>query len=133
MNKNKNKRFFLLAAAISGFLSVALGAFAAHGLRNILESGLLQTFQTGVEYQFMHTLALFGIALLPSQSRSSNIAGWSFIVGLFLFSGSLYLLALTKFKAFGMITPVGGVCFLTGWFFLAVHAWYSYAEKNSDH
>jgi uncharacterized membrane protein YgdD (TMEM256/DUF423 family) len=71
--------------------------------------------------------------LLPAQSRWSTFSGWSFIVGQLLFSGSLYLLALTQFRAAGMITPIGGVCFLTGWFFLAIHAWYSYAEKNTDH
>ena len=116
-------RVFLIAAAISGFLSVALGAFGAHGLKKLISPSLLQTFQTGVDYQFLHTLALLAIALLPQQNRWSNLAGWSFITGIILFSGSLYLLSLSQTRMLGLITPIGGICFLTGWASLFIYAW----------
>lgn len=123
MNLSKNKRFFLLFSAVSGFLSVALGAFAAHGLQTIITEKLLQTFQTGVHYQFIHTLALLSIVLLPGSSRMLMLAGWSFIFGIIFFSGSLYLLTLTGVRLLGAITPFGGTLFMVGWACLAVYAW----------
>lgn len=110
--------FVLAFAAFNGFLAVSLGAFAAHGLRNTLEAGLLDTFQTGVQYHMYHALALFGVGILmlhyPSQSllRYSAVA---FVAGMLLFSGSLYLLALSGIRWLGAITPLGGVGFLAGW------------------
>jgi len=123
MNLSKNKRFFLLFSAVSGFLSVALGAFAAHGLQTIITEKLLHTFQTGVHYQFIHTLALLSIVLLPGSGRMLMLAGWSFILGIIFFSGSLYLLTLTGIRLLGAITPFGGALFLLGWACLAVYAW----------
>ena len=123
MNLSKNKRLFLIFSAVSGFFSVALGAFAAHGLQSIISEKLLQTFQTGVDYQFIHTLALLSIVLLPGSSRLLLLAGWSFIIGILLFSGSLYLLTLTGMRFLGAVTPFGGTLFLVGWACLAIYAW----------
>ncbi len=123
MNLSKNKRLFLIFSAVSGFFSVALGAFAAHGLQSIISEKLLQTFQPGVDYQFIHTLALLSIALLPGSTRLLLLAGWSFIIGILLFSGSLYLLTLTGMRFLGAVTPFGGTLFLVGWASLAIHAW----------
>jgi uncharacterized membrane protein YgdD (TMEM256/DUF423 family) len=121
---------FLLISALSGLTSVALGAFAAHGLRGRLEPTLLAAFQTGVQYQMYHALALLGLAVLlrlmgPSSWLSA--AGWLFIAGVVLFSGSLYALALGAPRWLGPITPLGGLCFLLGWAALAV-----FAFKNID-
>lgn len=124
---------FLTVAAASGFFSVALGAFAAHGLSKILSENLIRTFQTGVEYQATHTLALLAIALLPQKNRWSKLAGWSLIAGIILFSGSLYALALSGIRSFGMVTPFGGLFFLIGWMCLFIYAWNTRAEKNTDH
>ena len=107
-------RHFLMIAALSGLLAVALGAFASHGLKGMLEPYLLQVFQTGVQYQFYHTLALLAVALLP-QGPAIRLAGWGFISGIVLFSGSLYVLALSGVHWLGAITPLGGCAFLTGW------------------
>jgi uncharacterized membrane protein YgdD (TMEM256/DUF423 family) len=117
-------RHFLLIGAVCGFLAVAFGAFAAHGLKPVLSAGLLEVFQTGVEYQAMHSLALLVIGLLGHQGRSAalNLAGWAFAFGILVFCGSLYLLALTDIRWLGAITPIGGTAFLVGWGALAWHA-----------
>lgn len=114
-------RLFLLFGAVSGFLTVALGAFGAHGLKQILSPGLLQTFNTGVDYQGLHSLALLVVGLLTQTRENSalRLAGWAFASGILLFSGSLYLLALTDARWLGAITPVGGTAFLLGWGALA--------------
>lgn len=114
-------RLFLLLGAIAGFLAVALGAFAAHGLKDILSPGLLSAFQTGAEYQTTHALALLGtgILMLQRDCRAWRIAGWAFASGILLFSGSLYLLALTDARWLGAVTPLGGTAFLIGWAALA--------------
>lgn len=109
------KQHFLLLAAISGFIAVALGAFGAHGLKPMLSAQLYTVYTTAVEYQFYHTLALFGVALVRLSHRCLNWAGWAFVAGILLFSGSLYLLALTGVHTLGAVTPVGGVAFLLGW------------------
>lgn len=115
---------FLFIAACSGFISVALGAFGAHGLKGRLAPYLMDVFQTGVQYQFYHTLALLlvGLLVLHQNGRALRIAGWSFTLGMILFSGSLYLLALTGTHWLGAVTPVGGLAFLTGWAALAYSA-----------
>lgn len=105
-------------------LSVILGAFAAHGLKSRLSETLLNTFQTGVQYQMYHSLALILVALLYRQMPHSILlysAGFMF-AGIVLFSGSLYLLALTEIKWFGPITPLGGICFIIGWALLTIAA-----------
>ncbi|WP_325918649.1 DUF423 domain-containing protein [Pseudomonas frederiksbergensis] len=118
-------RSFLMLAAFFGFTGVALGAFAAHGLKNRLSADYLAIFHTGVTYQLVHTLALLGVALLATHipGRIVTWAGISFVVGILLFSGSLYLLTLTGISKLGIITPFGGVAFLIGWLCLGLAAW----------
>lgn len=116
--------------AISGFLAVVLGAFGAHALESQLGPSQVDTFQTGVRYHFYHTLALFLVALLMLQrgsSRSLRVVGWCFLIGILLFSGSLYLLStrpMTGLEApwLGPITPIGGTFFIAGWISLLVHS-----------
>jgi uncharacterized membrane protein YgdD (TMEM256/DUF423 family) len=113
----------LIIAAISGFLAVAIGAFGAHGLKNRLDETLLAAYQTGVEYQFYHTLALLLVVLIGAQFPTIGlykVAGWLFVVGIVLFSGSLYALALSGVKILGAVTPLGGLCFLAGWLCVVV-------------
>lgn len=117
-------KIILSSAALSAMLSVILGAFAAHGLKSRLSETLLNTFQTGVQYQMYHSLALILVALLYRQMPHSILlysAGFMF-AGIVLFSGSLYLLALTEIKWFGPITPLGGICFIIGWALLTIAA-----------
>jgi uncharacterized membrane protein YgdD (TMEM256/DUF423 family) len=115
-------KFWLIAAAISGFLSAALGAFGAHSLKNILDEYGKSIYEKAVLYQMFHTIALFVVGILQhlGKDTSFSIAGWGFLVGILLFSGSLYLLAATGAKWLGAITPFGGVAFLFGWFWLVV-------------
>ncbi|SEE99182.1 MULTISPECIES: DUF423 domain-containing protein [Pseudomonas] len=118
-------RGFLMLAAFFGFTGVALGAFAAHGLKNRLTPEYLAIFHTGVTYQLVHTLALLGVALLATQipGRLITWAGASFAIGILLFSGSLYVLTLTGVSKLGIITPFGGLAFLVGWLCLGLAAW----------
>jgi len=118
-------RTFLMLAAFFGFTGVAVGAFAAHGLKNRLTPEYLAIFHTGVLYQLIHTLAIFGVAILATQiqGRLVSYAGIAFVLGILLFSGSLYLLTLTGVSKLGIITPIGGLCFLIGWFILGWLAW----------
>jgi len=118
-------RNFLLIGAILGFLGVAIGAFGAHGLRSRLSPEMLSVFEIGVRYQMYHVLALLIVAAAighAGQARLLIIAGWSFIAGILVFSGSLYALALTGTTTFGAITPIGGLGFLIGWACLAFFA-----------
>ncbi|MFC2972138.1 DUF423 domain-containing protein [Azotobacter bryophylli] len=117
-------RGFLLLAAFFGFTGVALGAFAAHGLRARLSSEYLAVFQTGVNYQLIHALALLAVALLAQHlpGRLAMFAGSLFTLGILLFSGSLYLLTLSDLKL-GIVTPIGGLAFLGGWLCLGLAAW----------
>ena len=117
-------KIVLSCAAFSAMLSVMLGAFAAHGLKNRLSEPLLNTFQTGVQYQMYHSLALILLVILYRQMPQSLLlysAGFMF-AGIILFSGSLYMLALTQIKWFGPVTPIGGVCFIVGWALLVAVA-----------
>ena len=117
-------RNFLLIGALAGFLGVGLGAFGAHALRGRLSAEMLAVFETGVRYQLYHALALVAVAALMFRLNGWLMvtAGWSFTAGIVLFSGSLYLLAFTGTRAFGAITPLGGLAFLIGWAALAVAA-----------
>lgn len=101
-------------------LSVMLGAFAAHGLKSRLSEYSLAIFKTAAEYQMFHGLALIAVAVLIKWGINLNWAGNFFIAGTLLFSGSLYLLALTGMKWLGPITPIGGVCFILGWVVILV-------------
>ncbi|TBU96178.1 DUF423 domain-containing protein [Phytopseudomonas dryadis] len=118
-------RLWLLLAAVAGFSGVALGAFAAHGLKARLTPEHLAVFQTGTHYQLIHALALLGVAILALQApgRLVNLAGGFFAVGILLFSGSLYLLTLSGIGKLGIVTPFGGVAFLAGWACLGLAAW----------
>lgn len=119
---------WLFVGALNGFLSVAAGAFGAHALKARLGPDLLAVFETAARYHMYHALALVAVGLL-SASRPAGLspgllagAGWAFLVGTLLFSGSLYALALTGVRGLGAITPLGGLGFLTGWALLALAA-----------
>jgi len=119
-------KLFIILAAFNGFLAVALGAFAAHGLSSRLSEQLLATFQTGVQYHMYHTLALIGIGILSLHypgSTALRTSGLLFLAGIVIFSGSLYVLALSGIRWLGAITPIGGVAFLAAWGALAWFAW----------
>ncbi|NNF27051.1 MAG: DUF423 domain-containing protein [Gemmatimonadetes bacterium] len=118
----RQTRFFLLAGALNAGVAVGLGAFGAHALSDALSPRYLDIFETGVRYHFYHGLGLFVVAFAstrPGMSRLLSWAGRLMIAGIFFFSGSLYILALTQRSAFGAVTPIGGVCFLAGWACLA--------------
>ncbi len=114
-------RLFFALGALSGFLAVALGAFAAHGLKSRLAPEMLATFEVGVRYQMYHALALLAAAwaLARWPGPVAAASGWLFVAGTLLFSGSLYALSLTGEKWLGAVTPVGGLAFLAGWLCLA--------------
>ncbi|GBD33177.1 MAG: membrane protein [Gemmatimonadales bacterium] len=118
-------RWLALLGAISAATSVAAGAFGAHALRGRLSVELLGVFETAVRYQMYHALGLFAAAWTSSRFGVSAAvwAGWAFAVGTVLFSGSLYLLALTGARWWGAVTPLGGVCFIAGWIALAWGIW----------
>jgi uncharacterized membrane protein YgdD (TMEM256/DUF423 family) len=118
-------RTFLFLGALAGLTAVALGAFGAHALRSRLSPDMLAVFETGVRYHFYHALALVATALIMARynDRLITAAGWLFAIGIVLFSGSLYALALTGVTVLGAITPIGGVAFLLGWACLAIAAW----------
>jgi uncharacterized membrane protein YgdD (TMEM256/DUF423 family) len=114
-------RTFAVAGALSAFIAVAAGAFGAHALRSRLAPDFLAVFETGARYQMYHALALIAVAWATTRWPSAPVrsAGWLFVAGTVLFSGSLYLLALTGTRWLGAITPLGGVLFLGGWIALA--------------
>lgn len=119
-------RWFFASGSALGGLAVLLGAFAAHALRDRLDPNLLANFETGVRYHFYHALALLAVAYAAARWAESNLplaAGWLFVVGIFVFSGSLYLLAATGIRWLGAITPIGGIAFVAGWVCLAAAAW----------
>lgn len=119
----KNKWLFI--AALSGFLCVTIGAFAAHGLSKVLDPKALAWIETGVKYQMFHTLAIMGIGIAQLcreslvANKMANVAAGSWALGVLLFSGSLYALALDVDKFLVWVTPIGGTLFLIGWFCLA--------------
>jgi uncharacterized membrane protein YgdD (TMEM256/DUF423 family) len=117
-------RSLVVAGAVLGFLGVAAGAFGAHALRGRLDDARLASFRTGAEYQLWHALATVAAGLVATRWTSgwAALAGWLFVVGVVLFSGSLYVLAWTGRRAVGAITPIGGFAFLAGWACLAVGA-----------
>jgi uncharacterized membrane protein YgdD (TMEM256/DUF423 family) len=110
-------RFFFLSGAIAAFIAVALGAFGAHSLRTKLSPDMLYIFEVGVRYQMYHALGLIAVAWAMTRWPEANLnaAGWAFIVGIVVFSGSLYLLSATDIRWLGAITPIGGLAFLIGW------------------
>lgn len=118
-------RLILLSGAIFLSVAVVLGAFGAHGLKSKISPEMLEVYQTGVQYHFYHALGLLLIGVL-SQQMSSGLLGWAALfltLGIFLFSGSLYVLAISGIKWLGAITPLGGVSFIAGWILLAIAVW----------
>jgi uncharacterized membrane protein YgdD (TMEM256/DUF423 family) len=113
---------WLVAAAANGLMAIAMGAFATHGLRSVLDADALGWIDTGSRYQMWHALVLLGVALLlvriqPGRHRRIlEVVAWAFLAGIVLFAGSLYLLALTHLQTFAWIAPFGGVALMAGWF-----------------
>ena len=120
-------RTFFLIGALSAFVGVAAGAFGAHGLKERLSAELLAVFETGVRYQMYHAFALLAAARAASRwpGTWTSAAGWLFVAGTLVFSGSLYALSLTGQRWLGAITPIGGLAFLAGWLCLAAACWKS--------
>lgn len=132
-------RAFLFLGALSAAIAVAAGAFGAHAMRERVDARMLEVWETAARYQMYHALALILVAVLLARvedredrenreerragaPRLLRAAGWCFVAGALLFSGSLYAMTLTGVTALGAITPVGGVCFIAGWLLLAIHA-----------
>jgi len=116
-------KLFLFSGTLLGALSVMIGAFGAHALKNHLTAiGRLDVFETAVKYQFYHAFALLmtGLLLLRVQHKFIEYAGFSFISGVVIFSGSLYILCITNLKWWGAITPIGGVLMIVGWLLLSI-------------
>ena len=120
-------RLWILLGAVNGFLSVALGAFAAHGLKARAPADQQAWFETGARYHMYHALALvlLGLFVASRPSTMANAAGWSFVAGITLFSGSLYVMGVSGIRALGAITPFGGLGFLAGWALFALATWRS--------
>ncbi|MFK5986913.1 MAG: DUF423 domain-containing protein [Pseudomonadota bacterium] len=115
--------YFIILGAIFAMLAVAFGAMGAHFLKNIIDAQALTVFQTASTYQMYHAFALILTALSLEHTHNTkvlNIAGWLFLAGIILFSGSLYGLSLFGLKYLGMITPIGGVCFIIAWLLFAI-------------
>ncbi len=122
---NTNARPIVIAGAILAFLGVALGAFGAHALRSRVDANLLAVYQTGVQYHLVHALGVILIGVLVQVAPDSKwlrIAGWTMVVGVIIFSGSLYTLSLTGIRGFGATAPLGGLALLAAWLMLAVGA-----------
>lgn len=117
-------RYWIIAGAVNGFLAVALGAFAAHGLKQRVAPDLLAIFETGARYHMYHALALLAVGWVAVQAPSSlaTAAAWCFLAGIVIFSGSLYALTLSGIRGLGAITPIGGTLLLVGWVLLAAAA-----------
>ena len=114
----KDKKFWIIISAVSGFTAVAIGAFGAHGLKQNLTTDMLEVYKTGVLYQFIHTIVLLVLSL--TNFIKTNVASVFFLLGIILFSFSLYIYSTTGITFFAMITPIGGVCFLIGWLWIIV-------------
>lgn len=114
---------FLTIAAICGMFAVIIGAFGAHGLKHRLSAEMMDVYQTAVQYHFYHSLALLAVGMLLLQypgAAAFQWSGWSLFAGIIIFSGSLYVMALTEIKWMGAITPLGGLAFIAGWLALAI-------------
>ncbi len=120
-------RWFALGCVLAG-AGIALGAFGAHGLRSRIPAERLAVYETGVRYHLVHALALLAVAWSAERlpARPTEAAGWLFTAGVLVFSGSLYALAISGIRWLGAITPIGGVCFLSGW---AILAWTAFRAR----
>ena len=120
---NLTAKTFLILGSANALIAVLLGAFGAHGLKTRLEENMMAVYQTGVQYHFYHALGLLAIGIIAfhlPQSTFLKWSGWTMFAGITLFSGSLYILALTNIKWLGAITPLGGTAFVVSWSFLIV-------------
>ena len=118
-------KLFIILGALNGFIAVALGAFGAHGLEGKIPDKYLETWQTAVQYQMFHAVGLLVIGLLAGKISSPliNWSGWLMLIGIILFSGSLFVLSVTQIKVLGAITPLGGVSFLVAWILMIIAAY----------
>ncbi len=119
-------KLFITLASLSGMLAVLLGAFGAHALKGRLDDYALGVFETAVQYHFNHSLALLAVGILAMSQPQTLLlksSGWLFLLGIVVFSGSLYLLSITGERWLGAITPLGGLAFIAGWACLAATAW----------
>lgn len=115
-------KYFIFLGSLNAFLAVGLGAFGAHGLKTRITPDLLDVYHTGVQYHMFHALGLILVGIIAHWVSESSLTMWSgglFLAGIIIFSGSLYVLSITGIRAFGAITPVGGIAFLLGWALLA--------------
>jgi uncharacterized membrane protein YgdD (TMEM256/DUF423 family) len=119
------QKLFLMSGAAMGFLAVALGAFGAHALKQKLSADMLAIFEVGVRYQMYHALAIIIVALAAGWITQPllSVALWLFLSGTVIFSGSLYILALSDVRAWGAVTPIGGLLLLAGWLCLFIGIW----------
>jgi len=120
------QKLFLSIGSVAMALAVSLGAFGAHGLKGKLSAEMLDIFETGVKYNFYHAIGLLIIGILAYHLPETGLlkwSGWLMVAGIIIFSGSLYLLALSDVRWLGAITPVGGVCFIVSWILLAIAVW----------
>lgn len=130
MNIKMSHKSLLLICGILGALAVGLGAFSAHGLKDLLPLDRLHTYNTGISYHFYHLVSLFTLSVLIKNNKSKwlKIAAWCFILGIIFFSGSLYVLAtrdligLSNYRWLGPITPIGGIFFILGWISICIGA-----------
>jgi uncharacterized membrane protein YgdD (TMEM256/DUF423 family) len=118
-------KLFIILGALNGFIAVALGAFGAHGLEGKIPDKYLETWQTAVQYQMFHAVGLLVLGLLAGKIDSPliNWSGWLMLIGIILFSGSLFVLSVTQIKVLGAITPLGGVSFLVAWVLMIIAAY----------
>lgn len=129
MNFSKTSRTFIIMGAMSGFLSIAFGAFGAHAIKQWMSADLMAIYQTAVSYQIYHSLGLILVALVYQQQQNKliKVAGWLMLSGILIFSGSLYTLSLTDTRWLGAITPIGGTLLLSAWLLLA----FGVSKKNT--
>jgi len=116
-------KLFVVLGALNAFLSIALGAFGAHGLKDKLTAHYLDIYQTGVQYHMMHALGLVLVGILADKLAGGSLigwAGWLMFAGIVFFSGSLYVMSMTKIGVLGAITPIGGVLFLASWVLVVI-------------
>jgi uncharacterized membrane protein YgdD (TMEM256/DUF423 family) len=123
--KTDSQKWLMMIGALMGFISVAMGAFGAHALKQRLGQEMLSVFEVGARYQMYHALAICLAVWVSTLAPGflAPLSGWLFVAGSLIFSGSLYLLAMTDIRFFGAITPVGGLILLIGWLCLGVASW----------
>lgn len=128
-------RHILMSGALMALFGVAIGAFGAHGLKPFLSEQMLAAFETGVRYHLIHALGMLsaGLSLAFVPLRQFRWAGWAFSLGIVLFSGSLYIMSISGVRGLGIVTPLGGLCFLVGWGLLARGYWKAFPPKNASY